>query len=598
MKISSFFFLIIICILIITGIWRIAYNGQSRLPNRLKTETIQSSVKIQWGNNNTAEIHSDSFSDALFGLGYVQGQLNGWTIALWRQASLGKLTDWYGAEVIEADRLIRKLELPEIAQISYSRLNPKEANLIASFGAGIQVAWQDVDHMHEFFLQNIIPEPWEPWHTLAIERLIAWMSSASEPVCNLGVSTCTAIENLRSILLLYGLESSSTWTVSTSRGPLLYQRHILGNGVSPIFQEVVIRVSNELEFHGASLLGTPFFPGGKTEQQAWAILLHSPKTSRPVHTDSMQMTRFVFPEREEIVSYQRSDSTFSTPESQHELVWNGFRSETDVRAWFALLHNHSLPFRIWRGDGLLVRSDSSKFVLGNPEFILTTSDSGLVVSNDSLIHYTMHYLNNLDPNSENPTEWITDTRSLWLAETLPQRLDSLNTPAGASTMTQSVVAYLRNWDYDFGEQSIGATIYNEWATSEKGISKETLYDIVDDLSQKYGPNPSQWIWGQVYTDTSWLSFRGLSDNKIFAPFVSPVVGHESTMIWGGARAAATPATFEMWTWIEPGSAYIIRRRNLDLSQPLGRYVSDKSGRSVFLLPAPHHKTTLLLPNDS
>ncbi|MCY4160198.1 MAG: penicillin acylase family protein [Bacteroidetes bacterium] len=574
--------------------WRIAYDWHSRLPERLKTEHITSLVKIHWGEANTAEIQANSFSDALFGLGYVQGQLNGWTIALWRQAALGKLHEWYGSEVFEADRLVRKLELSEIAQASYSRLNPDETRLIASFGEGIRLALEETDRMHEFVLQDIVPDPWEPWHTFAIERLIAWMSSTSEPVCNLGTSICSGMENLRSILLLDGFESSSTWVISTARSPLLYQRHILGKSRSPAFQEVVLRVSDELELHGASLLGTPFFPTGKTNEQAWSILLHSPKTSRPTHSTSMRTVRLRFPDREELVHYKRSDSTFNVPESKTELFWDGFGTETDTRAWFALLHNRSLPFQIWRGDGLLIRPDTPHVILGDPEFVSVTNHSGLVISNDSLIYYDVHYLDRLNPDFDDPLSWITDTYSPWIAETLPPKLDSLRIPMNSTAMIRSALAYLRNWDYDFGEKSIGATIYHEWMIADGEAPEDAFYNAVDELAQKYGPNPSEWLWARVHIDTSWVTFGGASDHEIFQPFISPIVGHESTMIWGGFRATAAPSIWEMWTWIEPGGSHSIRRWSIDFRQPLGRYISGKRGSTVFSLPTPYFKTTLMV----
>ena len=271
MKIGTIFLLAMVtCLLILGGIWQIAYDWQSRLQKQIQADELYSPVQIRWGELNTAEIHSDSFSDALFALGYVQGQLNGWTIALWRQAALGKLSDWYGGTVVDADRLIHQLGLPEIAKQTGNQLSPEDARLMAAFGAGIEDAWQDSEHMHEFFLQNIKPQPWELWHSLAIERLIAWMSVEPDATCNLGESVCKGIETLRSTLLIQGLESSSSWAISTSRGPFLYQRHILGKGIPPLFQEVILKVSNELDVRGATLLGTPFFTAGKQK------LMHGP----------------------------------------------------------------------------------------------------------------------------------------------------------------------------------------------------------------------------------------------------------------------------------------------------------------------------------
>ena len=581
----------------IGGIWRTAYDWKSRLPDQLSVVGLESPVEIHWGEFNTAEIQASSLPDALLGLGYVQGKLNGWTIALWRQAALGKLGDWYGSDAVEADRIVRLLGLPENARRAGEHLSLDESSLIAAFGKGVQLGWQDADHVHEFFLQDITLEPWEPWHALAIERLIAWMSSVPDSVCNLGEPACTDIAKLDSIILLHGLESSSAWILPTSQGPLLYQRHVLGRAVPPTFQEVVLNVTDSFEMHGASLIGTPFFPAGKMENRAWSILLYSPKTTRPVRFGPNHPLRFRFPDREEIVYYQRSDSTFSIRGSQEELFWPGLGTESDVRAWFALLRNQPATFQLWRGDGILVSSDSSWTVLGEPEFVFPIHFSGLVISNDSSAEHSAYYLRNVDLDVTDPSGWITDTWSPWAANALPRELDSLRIPADAPALVHSALVYLENWNHTFEGKSIGATIYNEWVTSEGRTQEVAFYNAVDQLAQKFGTDQSQWLWERVYADRRLFTLHGRLDSRMHTPLTFPLVGHESTMLWGGAKAAAAPVTWEGWTWSRPDSPYFIRRQHLNLQQPFGRYISEKSDPSIFPLSDLSMSTTVLMPDD-
>ncbi len=598
MKIVGWVFLgLVIFFVAIGGIWRTAYDWKSRLPNQLDVVGLESPVEIHWGEFKTAEIQANSLPDALLGLGYVQGKLNGWTIALWRQAALGKLSDWYGSEAVEADRIVRLLGLPENAQRASEHLSLNEASLIAAFGKGVQLGWREADHVHEFFLQDIIPEPWEPWHALAIERLIAWMSAVPDSVCSLGKHVCTDIAKLDSIILLHGLESSSAWILPTLQGPLLYQRHILGRAAPPTFQEVTLNVADGFEMHGASLIGTPFFPAGKIDNRAWSILLYSPKTTRPIRFGPNRPLRFHFPDREEIVYYQRSDSTFSIRGAQKELFWPGLGTESDVHAWFALLRNQPATFQLWRGDGILVSSDSSWTVLGDPKFVSPIHLSGLVISNDSSAEHSAYYLRNVDLDATNPSDWITDTRSPWIASTLPRELDSLRIPANAPALVQSALVSLKNWNYAFDGKSIGATIYNEWTTSEGTTPEVAFYNAVDQLAQKFGTDQSQWLWERVYADRRLFTLHGRPDSRMHTPLTFPLIGHESTMLWGGFKAAAAPVTWEGWTWNEPGSPYFIRRQYLNLHQPFGRYISERSDPSIFPLSDSHMSTTVLMPDD-
>ena len=602
------------------GIWHLAYNWQSRLPERLVVETLHSDIEIRWNQYNTAEIQAQSLADGLFGLGYVQGQLHGWTIALWRQAALGELTHWYGPEMTEADRLIRQLGFADIAQQSYDQLNDDHAALMEAFGQGIEHAWNDADQMHEFFLQDIQPDPWEAWHSLAIEHLIAWLSTPVNVICDLGHSVCSGAQLLQSVLHISGLEYSSAWVISSTQGPLLYQRHVLGRSVLPAYQEVTLDIANNLYLQGASLIGTPYFISGITNTHGWAILLNSPKSLKNSHSDSLNMYRLNFPDREEIVTYWRTDSTFSTPESPLALHWNGFSPDRDSIAWFRLFYHQPTLFKLWRGDGLLVPKDRSLLSLGAPEFGATprqmprltpqtswsvlgtpkwihiNSRGGLLISNDSLAVYSATFLDSIDMDLFDPLIWVTNTHSISASMTLPPILDSLDFPEPPSGIAQIALSYLRNWNHRFEEQSIGATIYNEWMNLDEPNLVTGLYKAIDHLSERFGTDVTQWRWERVYADTSYFTYRKPANSKIIAPLISPMIGHESTMMWGGQRAAESPVTWESWAWLAQDNSFFVRRRDMNLRQPLGRYISDRRGNAVFQIPASHLKSSHFVSN--
>ncbi len=600
MKITVFATLVVfICLVAGISIWRTAYNWQSSPPKKVTIETLDAPVQILWGEFNSVEIRANSMPDALTGLGYVQGHLNGWTIALWRQAALGKLTDWYTPKGEHADRLVLQLGLAEIAQLASNNLSAGEKDLIAAFGAGIQAAWKDTDHMHEFFLQEITPEPWEPWHTLAIERLLAWVSTSPDSVCSLGLSVCNGDSELRSMLHLQGFEFSSSWVYSTAERSLLYQRHVVGDAVPPVFQEAVLNVQGQSELEGLSLIGTPFFPTGRSRNYAWSILVYSPKTNGPVLDSLDQQMHLTFPLREEIVIHRRTDSTFSTPEAQHELKWSGFNAVSDAKSWLSLPHASPAAFHLWQGAGILMSSDGSWHVLGNPKFVFPM-DSGLVIGNNPQVRHAALYLDGIDPRRSDVDTWVTDTQSNWVRDTLSTMLASLPIDSlrqalpGAPAPVNSALTYLINWDHRFNSQSIGATIYHEWTLSTGLDSEESLYHAISRLTQRFGADQTQWLWERVYGSSRVFTVHRRTDSKIFEPLEVPSMGHETTMAWGGAQAAVAPVTWEAWMWNGTGTRYSIRRHHVDIHEPLGRYTTSYS-RFTYSFPTSYSITTSLVP---
>ena len=600
MKIVSFAILtLFICLIVGISIWRTAYNWQSSPPKQVTVEALDDPVQIRWGEFNSVEIMANSMPDALTGLGYVQGHLNGWTIALWRQAALGKLTDWYAPTGKHADRLVLQLGLAEIAQMAANNLDTEEKDLIAAFGAGIEAAWKDADYMHEFFLQDITPEPWEPWHALAIERLLAWISTSPDSVCGLGLSVCSGDAELRSMLHLQGFEFSGSWIFSTPERSLLYQRHVLGNAVPPVFQEAVLNVRGQSELEGLSLIGTPFFPTGKSRNYAWSVFVYSPKTSGPVLDSPDQQMHLTFPTREEIVIYRRTDSTFSTPGALHELEWSGFSAISDAQSWFSIPHISSATFQLWQGGGILMSSDGSWDVLGDPKFMFPMN-SGVVIGNDPQIRHTAFYLDGIDPKRRDVDTWVTDTQSAWVRDTLSTMLASLPIDSsrqvlpGAPIPVNSALTYLINWDYRFDRQSIGATIYHEWTMSAGRDLEDALYRAINRLTQRFGDDQTQWLWERVHESKRMFTIHRKTNRKTLESLDTPSIGHETTMAWGGAHAAIAPVTWEAWIWNGIDNHYSIRRHHVAIHQPLGRYTTSNN-RFTFSLPTLYSITTTLVP---
>ncbi|MYI84318.1 MAG: penicillin acylase family protein [Rhodothermaceae bacterium] len=244
-------------------------------------------------------------------------------------------------------------------------------------------------------------------------------------------------------------------------------------------------------------------------------------------------------------------------------------------------------------------SDGSWEVLGDPKYVFPT-DSGSVIGNNPQVQHTALYLDGIDPRRDDVDTWVTDTQSNWVRDTLSTMLASLPIDSikqalpNAPAPVNSALTYLINWDYRFNSQSIGATIYHEWAKSTGRDLEESLYDAISRLTQRFGDDQTQWLWERVYGSTRMFTVHRRTDSKIFEPLDVPSMGHETTMAWGGAHSAVAPVTWEAWIWNGTDTHYSIRRHHVDIYQPLGRYTTSNN-HFMFSLPTSYSTTTSLVP---
>ena len=284
-------------------VWYLAYGVEQRPPKMLALDAVADTVQIGWSEQGAVSIEAGRIEDAMAALGYVHGRERAWSVVLWRQAALGRLSEWFGEPALPLDRLTRRLALASLAQESTTRLDADDRATLAAYAAGLDAALQSpaVQLQQEFVLLGQEPEPWQPWHTLALERLFAWLASSPPSSDELAAAGDAAIDffaadrALRQWLHLYGFENSIAWITQDADGVHFFQRHVYGDTALPFYQEAALTVQDGLRFGGASLPGTPFFPAGKSEHSAWALLL----------TATPRLERIAWQPDSATVSYQR-----------------------------------------------------------------------------------------------------------------------------------------------------------------------------------------------------------------------------------------------------------------------------------------------------
>jgi len=631
-------------------LWYLTYGIERDPPERQTLDAVADSVRIGWGPEDVVTIRATTLDDALAALGFVHGRNRAWSVALWRQAALGRLGEWFGAPALELDRLTRHLGLATLAQRGYADLGDEDRAALDAYAAGLNAAWRspDVHLQQEFVLFDLALEPWRPWHTLALERLFAWLATqppTPDELTEAGTDVMLFYEadrSLRAWLHLHGFENSIAWAVRDSSGTHFFQRHVYGATALSFLQEVGLALPDGSTFWGASLPGTPFFPTGKSEKASWALLLtstaHLERIPWHPETATTEYQRILINDgTEHLTSYRRMEDRLPFPPSTTDAAvdtvwsirWPGLLPHTDSHAWHRLLAGESAPFHLVDGSGLWVDRDGTWRVLGTPP-ALESFPTGVFVGTSPWSRYAAEFLRTQATGSVQLASWIDDAYSIWAAQTAPPLANSTGPLALNSLALRDAVTYLRNWDYTYDRASIAASIFDRWmrtylettgtlpvaaaldsSAATQAVLHQTLAKAVQDLTETFGQDQRQWRWEHVQPDRRYFpiwSVEALRTQRAgpgiqarFAAVTWPGHGHPSALAWGPAAAQRTlpaPAMWESWLSTAAWSTLTVRRQHLDPHTPLGRYLtSDRRAHPLALPPsaAPAFETVLLPP---
>ena len=649
----------IITLLIVAGsgllvggglVWFLAYGVEKGPPERLVLGALKAPVRIGWGVYGEVSIEAEREHDAMAALGYAHGRERAWSVVLWRQAAQGRLGEWFGEPALTLDRLTHRLGLAAQARVAYTNLDDDHRATLRAYAAGLDAALQspDIRLQQEFVLLDPDVEPWQPWHTLAVERLFAWLASSPPPPDH---QTAAAPEvtafykadrTLRQWLHLHGFENGIAWAARDTAGTHFFQRHVYGASALPFLVEVSMQLADGQPFWGASLPGTPFFPAGKSEHAAWAMLL----------TGSTKLQRIAWRPDSASLAYQRilsndgaehlisfwqmanqlpfpPPNASTPPDSVWALRWAGLAPTTDWPAWRGLLAGQPSSFQLLDGSGLWMERTGAWQTLGTPP-VEIAFPSGIFIGTSRWSAYTAEFLRTQASGPVNLEARIDDAYSIWAAQTAPPLVQVVSEQPADDPAFRDALTYLRNWDFAYDRASIAASIFDRWmsiyldttgtlpdstASDSLGVGAPRLTQMLSQavaaLTDAFGSDQSQWRWERVHADRRYFPIwsvealngmgRDVAAKTRFAEAVWPGHGHPSALAWGPSstqHTLAAPAAWEAWHRTDAWATFSIRRRRLDPHVLLGRYlVSDRPPEPIHLTQPVSVRTTTLLPSD-
>ena len=141
-------------------------DGEIALPG------LHDSVSVwrdAWG---IPHVRAANEPDAWFAQGFVTAQDRLWAMEYDRRRAVGRWAEAAGPSAVGPDLQMRRHRLEDAARADYAAAGPRAKTMLDAYAAGVNAFINsDAPLPVEYAITGITPEPWEPWHGLAIYKV-------------------------------------------------------------------------------------------------------------------------------------------------------------------------------------------------------------------------------------------------------------------------------------------------------------------------------------------------------------------------------------------------------------------------------------------
>lgn len=281
---------------------------------RLEALGLRAPAEIARDGFGVPHVDAASMEDAAFAMGLVHAQDRLWQMELTRRVAAGRISEFAGKEGLQADRLVRRVGLFRVAREEAALLGLEAKQMLEAYAAGVNSVINSERPLPlEFRLLHLRPEPWQPVHSIAAGKLLAFALSLNweaemqrlsllralgperaaqldltypganptiiaESVAEIGAATGDAVRDMfleaaRWIPLTVG--ASNSWVVSGARTvsgrPLLCNDPHLTPSVPSTWYAAHVRAGDDFESTGVTTPGLPFVLIGHNRHVAWGF---------------------------------------------------------------------------------------------------------------------------------------------------------------------------------------------------------------------------------------------------------------------------------------------------------------------------------------
>lgn len=580
--------------------------GLDTPPNRIRVDDLGGLATIMLPETDAPPLLTASGADFYPALGALHGTRALWQAILLRQVALGQMMAWVGPSGEAIDRAVFSLDLEHRSRMAFEALPERDKAHLVAFTRGFNAALRETALSDRFLsLLSVTPEPWEPWHTLLIERLWLWLvadidASGVEPLPAVREAYRSLIADralVSKTLALHGFDNQVQWASTVGDTTITYVRYVLGSSALSWLTEVQLTDERYL----LQLPGTPFTLASFSRDEARAYLPTAAAQLRWVSTDSQTRVRkrtFTLSDGSQetipltfydnALRLTRTVLTTETGLQERDLVlsWSGFTSLSDAPTWMSVSPDFT-ALRLFEPLGAGGEPTSSR-----SERLL--HPTGWVQGGSRVANALRVSLEDLHTQGIDVREAIERPFSAALYERAMRYADALSLNPRTVPAEQIAYTYLRGWDGQFEPSSIGATIFtylenhleHTWTAGDslpQQAYARAFSAAVADLTADLGPLPLEWRWEKAFTPTLHFPVWGDGQSirlteriwRLYPPLSVLPIGSPYALRYGPSPKqdpVATASIEIMWVREGEQTQVFVRRTAVNVNTFMARYL--------------------------
>jgi penicillin G amidase len=149
-------------------------SGLPDYAENVKLNGLSGEVTIYRDSLAIPHVYAKNEADLYRAVGFVMAQDRLWQMDLLRRVTMGRLSEIFGADMVETDLLLRSLRIPEKSARLLENIDPDVKTALDAFSDGINQYISNNQLPPEFRILGYKPEPWKPEYSINLIGYMAW----------------------------------------------------------------------------------------------------------------------------------------------------------------------------------------------------------------------------------------------------------------------------------------------------------------------------------------------------------------------------------------------------------------------------------------